>query len=109
MVIRRNDVLNIDRSFFALLGALGLRGRSLISSLLLLLLPLSLKSSLLLLDDLLVFLDGLGVELDGGMAAAAVVPIPVLRHEYACAATWAVLLEVGHIAVVYNHSRLTVD
>jgi len=64
------------------------------------LLSFSLQSSLLLLDDLLILLDGLRIKLDGGVAGTAVVAIPMLGHEDTGAATRAVLLEVGDVAVV---------
>ena len=80
-----SNMLNRDKSFlFSLLGVLlALARRSLIGSLLLLSLLLSLKRSFLLLHDLLVLLNGFSVHLDGGVAEAAVVSIPVLCHESA--------------------------
>jgi hypothetical protein len=92
--------LNIDRSLFAFLGTLSLWSGSLISSLLLLLLSLSFKSGLLLLDNFLILLDGFGVELDGGVAATAVISVPMFGHEDSSAASGAVLLEVGYVAIV---------
>lgn len=65
-----------------LLGVLlALASGSLIGSFFFLGLSFGLNGSLLLLHDFLVLLDGFSVHLDGGVAEAAVVSVPVLGHE----------------------------
>ena len=87
-------------SLLSLLGTLSLGSWSLIGSILLLTLAFFLNSGLLLLDDILVLLDGFGVKLDGGVAGTAIIAIPVLGHEDSSAASRAVLLQIGDETVV---------
>ncbi len=92
-----------QRSFLLASSFLGvllaLSSGSLIGSFFFLGLLLSLKSSLLLLHDLLVLLDGLGIHLDGGVAETTIISIPVLSHEGAGTARGAGLALLGDVAL----------
>ena len=53
----------------------------------------------LLLDDFFVLFDGFGVHLDGGVAEAAVVSVPVLSHEDTGSAGGAGLSVLGDLSL----------
>ena len=94
------NAFNGEKSFlFTLLGVFfALASWRLISSFFLLRLLLSLKRSFLLLHDFLILLYSFCVHLDGGMAEATIVSIPMLGHEGAGATGGAGLARLSDAA-----------